>query len=90
MLENKSSLPWCIMGDFNDLLYDLDKWGDTPRPRWMLEGFRSAIEDSHLAELDLNSEKFTWEKSKGKPGWVKERLDRCFASQSWWGSFSFM
>lgn len=44
-------------GRSNDLLYDLDKCGDTPRPRWMLEGFRSAIEDNHLAELDLNEGK---------------------------------
>ncbi|XP_074374972.1 uncharacterized protein LOC141716673 [Apium graveolens] len=63
------------MRDFNDILYDSDKWGRTPRPRWMLEGFRSAIEDNHLAELDLSGVKFTWEKSKGKPGWVKERFE---------------
>lgn len=61
--------------------------GYVPHPRNLFEGFRSAIDDSCLSELDLNGGKFTWEKSKGKPEWVKERLDRCFATQPWWDRF---
>ena len=26
---------------------------------------------------------FTWEKSRGTPSWVEERLDRALASQMW-------
>lgn len=86
-LANLSDLPWCIVGDFNDLLYDSDKWGGVPHPRSLMEGFRNAIDDSLLAELDLYGGKFTWERCRGKPGWVKERLDRCFANQAWWNLF---
>ncbi|XP_074347218.1 uncharacterized protein LOC141686055 [Apium graveolens] len=52
-----------------------------------MEGFRQAIDDSLHAELELHDGKFTWERSRGKPGWVKERLDRCSATQAWWNFF---
>ncbi|XP_074347003.1 uncharacterized protein LOC141685822 [Apium graveolens] len=87
VLAGKSDLPWYIMGDFNDLLYESDKWGRLPHPRSLLEGFRKAIDDSLLAELHLHEGKFTQEKCQGKPEWVKKRLDRCFATQTWWNLF---
>ncbi|XP_074356664.1 uncharacterized protein LOC141696420 [Apium graveolens] len=64
LLANNSTLPWCIIGDFNDLLHDADKWGDHSRPRWMLDCFIAAVEDSNLSKLDLHGGKFTWERSK--------------------------
>ena len=48
-----SSIPWCIMGDFNDLLYAADKKGKNPHPQYLLDGFKSTIEDSMLVEIDL-------------------------------------
>ena len=86
-LASRSDIPWCIIGDFNDLLYDTDKWGNNPHPRHLLEGFRKAIDDSMLAELDLHGGKYTWERWRGKPEWVKERLDRGFATQGGWDKF---
>ncbi|KAL8097406.1 hypothetical protein AgCh_030510 [Apium graveolens] len=52
-----------------------------------MEGFRKAVDDSMLTEIELNGGKYTWEKWRGKPEWVKERLDRCFATQAWWNRF---
>lgn len=37
--------------------------------------------------MDLIGGDFTWEKSKGSPNWVRERLDRAFAENSWWQKF---
>jgi len=34
-LRNMSSLPWCIIGDFNDLLSQQDKAGIHPYPNWL-------------------------------------------------------
>lgn len=53
-------LPWCILGDFNELLYQSDKRGKHIHPEYLLEGFRKAIEDSMLTEIDLNGGLFTW------------------------------
>lgn len=76
-----------MFGDFNDLLYSSDKKGRNEHPISLMEGYRSAIEDSSLIELELKGGEFTWEKSKGTSSWVRERLDRCFATDAWWGKF---
>lgn len=86
-LARRSSLPWCIVGDFNDMLFSSDKRGAHPHPRSLLEGFGRAIEDSLLTEVDLCGGSFTWEKSRGKENWVQERLDRAFANVDWWAKF---
>ncbi|XP_074336036.1 uncharacterized protein LOC141673201 [Apium graveolens] len=65
----------------------LDTLGGNPHPQSLLDGFRLAVEDCHLVELDFTGGEFTWEKSKGKPNWFKERLDRAFANQDWWRKF---
>ncbi|KAL8156575.1 hypothetical protein AgCh_001610 [Apium graveolens] len=86
-LANKSALPWCILGDFNDMLYATDKKGIHKNPQSLLDGFRKAIEECMLVEIDLTGGKYTWEKSRGSKDWVRERLDRAFATASWWQKF---
>lgn len=83
-LATKSQLPWCVVGDFNDLLYSSDKKGRHPHPQYLLIGFNNAIEDCSLAEVELKGGAYTWEKIKGTSDWVRERLDRAFDSDSWW------
>lgn len=46
------------MRDFNDLLYDSDKWDNVPHPRSLMEGFRKAIDDNMLTEVDLQGGKY--------------------------------
>ncbi|XP_074347397.1 uncharacterized protein LOC141686251 [Apium graveolens] len=87
LLADLSQIPWCIIGDFNDLLYVSDKWGSVPHPPSLMEGFRAAIDDCILSELDLSGGKYIWEKSRGKSNWVRERLDRAFATSSWHSLF---
>lgn len=75
------------LGDFNDLLFASDKDGSNPHPQSLLDGFGKAIEDCQLSELGLSGGRFTWEKSRGTNGWVREKLDRAFASVGWWLKF---
>ncbi|MCH86334.1 endonuclease/exonuclease/phosphatase family protein [Trifolium medium] len=35
-LAHDTSLPWCVMGDFNDMLSADDKRGGIPQPNWLL------------------------------------------------------
>lgn len=81
------ALPWCIFGDLNDLLYSSDRKGKHPHPQNLLNGFRNVIEDCALSEIELQGGGFTWEKSKGTTDWVRERLDRAFASAALWQMF---
>lgn len=78
-----SQLPWCIFGDFNDLLFDSDKDGKVPHPPNLMEGFRKVIDDSLFSEIDLCGGKFTWERGRETNDWVREKLDRVFATRSW-------
>lgn len=87
MLANKSPLPWCIFGDFNDLLSVTDKEGTSPHPSSLLDGFRGVIDDCLLTELGLEGGKYTWERGRGTTNWVREKLDRAFAGYSWWQKF---
>ncbi|XP_074347403.1 uncharacterized protein LOC141686234 [Apium graveolens] len=86
-LASASTLPWCVLGDFNDLMHNDEKKGRHQHPQNLLDRFRNTIEDCSLIEVDLKGGDFTWEKSKGTTNWVQERLDRCFASSDWWSRF---
>ncbi|XP_074377634.1 uncharacterized protein LOC141719152 [Apium graveolens] len=86
-LVKNDGIPWCVFDDFNDMLYVSDKKGPHPHPRSLLDGFKLAIEDCGLTELDLTGGDFTWEKSKGTENWVWERIDRAFANDLWWRKF---
>ncbi|KAK1362228.1 hypothetical protein POM88_046702 [Heracleum sosnowskyi] len=69
------------------MLFANDKSGPHVHPQSLLDGFKAAIEDCGLVELDLMGGDYTWEKSKGTKNWVRERLDRAFAYALCWRKF---
>jgi len=77
-----STDPWCIIGDFNDLLTSDDKRGGSERPTWLYNGFRSAVNDCNLHDLPLEGYPFRWFKSLGTHRAIEERLDRAFHTSS--------
>ncbi|MCH80176.1 hypothetical protein A2U01_0000939, partial [Trifolium medium] len=86
-LRNMSPLPWCIIGDFNDLLSQEDKVGNHTHPNWLCTGFRNAVSDCDLTDIQLEGHRFTWIKSRGTPHVIEERLDRAMASSDWLALF---
>ncbi|XP_019170410.1 PREDICTED: uncharacterized protein LOC109165884 [Ipomoea nil] len=82
-LAGKSELPWVIIGDFNDLLYQYEKRGGNPHPDSLLRGFGETIEECGLTQLPMSGYPYTWEKGKGTSNWIEERLDKVLATQSW-------
>lgn len=70
-LSLQSSLPWCIVGDFN--VSATDKKGQNAHPQWLYDGFKNVILECALTEVELVGGQYTWEKSKGKPNWVREK-----------------
>nr|DAD49162.1 TPA_asm: hypothetical protein HUJ06_019099 [Nelumbo nucifera] len=57
-----SRLPWCCIGDFNDMLSPEDKQGRLDHPNWLLARFRETISDYHLHEISIIGSCFTWER----------------------------
>ncbi|PNX81081.1 hypothetical protein L195_g037096, partial [Trifolium pratense] len=86
-LSQISSLPWCVLGDFNDILSSSEKKGRNDRAPWLINGFRSAVLESGLADVHMEGYPFTWFKSLGTFRAVEERLDRALANDAWFHKF---
>ncbi|GAU10532.1 hypothetical protein TSUD_422890, partial [Trifolium subterraneum] len=71
-LGNMSSIPWCIIGDFNDLLSQADKKGIHPHPNGLCMGFRQEVSDCDLTDIPIEGHQFTWIKSRGTPHVIEE------------------
>ncbi|XP_031116501.1 uncharacterized protein LOC116020159 [Ipomoea triloba] len=82
-LAGSSDLPWVILGDFNDLLFQHEKRGGNPHPDALLRGFGEALDDCGLTQLPLRGYQFTWERGKGTTDWLEERLDKVLADDRW-------
>ncbi|XP_019158912.1 PREDICTED: uncharacterized protein LOC109155728 [Ipomoea nil] len=82
-LASTSSLPWVVMGDFNDILHQYEKRGRRPQPQWRITGFRDAKRDCGLTDFPFAGYQFTWQRSKGTPDMVEEKLDRFLVTESW-------
>lgn len=82
-LSTVNSLPWVVMGDFNDILHEKEKRGRLPHPSWLIRGFKETVETCGLRDFPFDGHQFTWEKSRGTPNWVEEKLDRILVSDGW-------
>ncbi|XP_074352795.1 uncharacterized protein LOC141691947 [Apium graveolens] len=82
-LAERSSIPWCLIGDFNDMVAANEKRGGRAHPRSLMQGFSETIFECGLMDLGFEGEEFTWEKFRGTEDWVQERLDRGLANQGW-------
>lgn len=83
MLASKSELPWCVIGDFNDMMYTHEKRGGRSQPNSLLIGFTDTLQECGLVDLGFVGENYTREKSRGQHNWIQERLDRGVANHAW-------
>lgn len=86
-LSYQSTLPWAVIGDFNDILRVNEKKGRRRHPNWLISGFREALVDSGLSDLQMEGHPYTWEKSRGTTRWVEVRLDRVCVNNDWMEMF---
>lgn len=82
-LAQDHSLPWCIIGDFSDLLSNDDKRGHVDQSHQLISGFKSAIWNANLIDIPMDGYPFTWSKNKGSNHEVEESLDMTLARQYW-------
>ncbi|KAK7300568.1 hypothetical protein RJT34_11415 [Clitoria ternatea] len=76
-MASKWSLPRCLAGDFNLILYEYEKERGGLVNKSQLKNFANCIEDCRLIEVNMNGTFFTWKREE-----VKERLDKVLASNS--------
>ncbi|XP_042966793.1 uncharacterized protein LOC122300311 [Carya illinoinensis] len=75
--------PWCVAGDFNELVSQSEKFGGRQRGEAQMCRFREALEVNDLCDLGYKGDKFTWSNRHIDDTFTKERLDRCVANSSW-------
>jgi len=83
-LTRNINLPWCIFGDFNDIVHAQEKKGRAIRPNWLIRGFRQAIQEVGLIDIHMEGYSYTWFKSLGTPRVVE---DTALANEAWMHSF---
>lgn len=85
-LANNNNLPWLCLGDFNEILSNSEKFGGNLKPEMQMNNFRNTLADCNLIEFPFIGPPFTWSRGKDEDI-VLERLDRAFATESWWNIF---
>jgi exonuclease III len=86
-LSNQFTGPWCILGDFNDIMDASEKRGRNIRSNWLINGFRQAVLESGLVDVLVEGYPYTWFKSLGTSRAAEERLDRALANNGWFNLF---
>ncbi|XP_074336620.1 uncharacterized protein LOC141673779 [Apium graveolens] len=82
-LARDSNLPWCVIGDMNNIKSQAEKKGGAVYPSWLVEGFNEAITDTGLQDLDMVGHQFTWERGRNTNNWIQIRLDRGLVDVNW-------
>uniref|UniRef100_A0A803NUC0 CCHC-type domain-containing protein n=1 Tax=Cannabis sativa TaxID=3483 RepID=A0A803NUC0_CANSA len=77
------TLPWILVGDFNEILSQSDKSGGSLRNEAQLTAFRSTLDHCLLKKLPYSGDRFTWIKNRNTLTTIKERLDWVFTNHSW-------
>uniref|UniRef100_A0A803QGE0 Reverse transcriptase domain-containing protein n=1 Tax=Cannabis sativa TaxID=3483 RepID=A0A803QGE0_CANSA len=83
-LHLESQLPWCLIGDMNNLGGQDEKRGGRSYPTWLVEGFRAALDHCGLIDLSLEGYPFTWEKGKVPEAYSSSLHTRSFRFENAW------
>uniref|UniRef100_A0A803NUT8 Endonuclease/exonuclease/phosphatase domain-containing protein n=1 Tax=Cannabis sativa TaxID=3483 RepID=A0A803NUT8_CANSA len=70
-LKHTYDLPWCIVGDLNNVTSQQDKCGGNLYPNWLIDGFCGVLDECGLHDLDLSGYPYTWERGRSTDAWIE-------------------
>ena len=79
VIRDKSTLPWLVIGDFNEIIRDSEKEGRSTQLRRQMKNFTDSLNWCGLCDLGFVRPSFTWLYQRADRGQIKERLDRSLA-----------
>ena len=82
-LHASHSLPWFLIGDFNEILHSDEYWGSGSRPFNQIVEFTRVVDDCSLLDLGFSGLKFTWCNRRFEGNLVYARLDRGLHNLEW-------
>ena len=77
-IKGDLSTPWLLMGDFNEILYNIEKEGSRPRPQRQMQAFHDVLSECNINDMGFVGDRFTWRR-----GQIRERLNRALANPQW-------
>ncbi len=81
-LNSQFKIPWCCLGDFNELVRIEEKQGKHLRFECQMQLFQDVLDDCGFVDLGFIGPQFTWTNNRtGDMTW--ERLDRAVATPEW-------
>eukprot|EP00268_Persea_americana_P061729 TRINITY_DN7830_c0_g1_i4.p1 TRINITY_DN7830_c0_g1~~TRINITY_DN7830_c0_g1_i4.p1 ORF type:complete len:367 (+),score=53.05 TRINITY_DN7830_c0_g1_i4:1557-2657(+) len=82
-----SSLPWCVIGDFNAILLAKEKLSLRPQSSLSVREFSEMAMAAGLTDLGFRGNNFTWANNRQGQAFVAARLDRAFSNSKWLDTF---
>ncbi|CAM8948289.1 unnamed protein product [Rhodiola kirilowii] len=82
-LSALSPAPWCVLGDFNEVLNFTDVSKNAQRRVSSMVQFRTVVEECRLTDLGYKGDRFTYTNKRQGVSEIKCRLDRVLASADW-------
>jgi hypothetical protein len=79
-LKPKSDLPWLMMGDFNEVMWQEEHFSRTRRSERLMMDFREVLSHCDLHDLGFIGTPWTFDNKQRGDCNVKVRLDRAVAS----------
>ncbi|XP_042962521.1 uncharacterized protein LOC122296792 [Carya illinoinensis] len=83
LIHSRIQTPWLCMGDFNEIMYQDEKFGFGTRPFKQMEEFRLALVDCGLMDTGFIGSIFTWCNKREGLDLTKSRLDRALINEDW-------
>ncbi|XP_023912416.1 uncharacterized protein LOC112024003 [Quercus suber] len=87
LLAVMHDLPWALMGDFNEVLSEEEKYGGNPVCQRRVRAIKECMDVCHMMDLGFSGPKFTWTNKREVGDLIQCRLDRCWANPEWKGLF---
>jgi exonuclease III len=87
-LRASSALPWFVVGDFNEALWQHEHLSICRRPKNQMSAFRDALIVCELKDLGFQGVPFTYDNRRSGRANVKVRLDGALADDRWRDLFS--
>ncbi|KAH7845104.1 hypothetical protein Vadar_021447 [Vaccinium darrowii] len=72
-----------LLGDFNAITSNDEKYGGSNKEEWELRDFRAFISESQLIDMGYVGYPFTWNNKRQGRNNIRERLDRALINSSW-------
>ncbi len=82
-LSGMDGLPWCCLGDFNEILRVNEKYGGRERSLRQILDFQEAVNTCNLVDLGFHGAKYTWTNNRDDDANIQGRLDRALATAPW-------